>query len=180
MQKQVTPFSTLTYRRAMTTNEQTDQKLNHPADAAQLGAEQAPATTPSDDAHDMSTVMADAEQGRDDVNATPAEGANAQQGSDFHQQRRQGAAGTDDKAAVVGQGQGMGHAAANGDEDRGYDQSGYRGGLGASGGREDLSDRRFEADQNPFTGGYGGGGDKRPADAEEKNVGLDANGPTQP
>lgn len=161
----------------MTTNEQPDQELNHPADATQLGADQAPATTPSDDAHDMSTVMADAEQGRDDAAPAPAEGPNAQQGSDFDQQRRQGAAGAGDKAGAVGQGQGMGHAAANGDEDRGYDQSGYRGGLGASGGREDLSDRHFETDQNPFTGGYGGGGAKRPDDAEDKNVGLDTSGP---
>lgn len=163
----------------MTTNEQTSQDLNHPADATQLGADQAPATTPSDDAHDMSTVMADAQQGRDDA-AAPAEGPNAQQGSDFDQQRRQGATGDGDNAGAVGNGQGMGHAEGNGDEDRGYDQSGYRGGLGASGGREDLSDRHFESDQNPFTGGYGGGGDKSASDAKDKNVGLDTSGPAQP
>jgi hypothetical protein len=164
---------------AMATNEQTDQELNRPADATQLGADQAPATTPSDDAHDMSTVMADAERGRDDVATAPAEGANAQQGSDFDQQRRQGAAGNEHTTGAFGPGQGMGHADTSGDEDRGYDQSGYRGGLGASGGREDLSDRHFEEDQNPFTGGYGGSGAKRPDDAEDKNVGLDAAGPAQ-
>jgi hypothetical protein len=73
----------------------------------------------------------------------------------------------------------MGHAGASGDEDRGYDQSGYRGGLGASGGREDHSDRHFEADQNPFTGGYGGGGAQHPDEAKDKNVGLDTSGPAQ-
>jgi hypothetical protein len=162
----------------MTTNEQPDQELGHPVDAAQLGADQAPETTPADDAHDMSTILADTESGRADAGATPAQNQATQQGSDFDQQRRQGAVGNDDKAGAVGQGQGMGHADTNGDEDRGYDQSGYRGGLGASGGREDLSDRHFEEDPNPFTGGYGGGGDNPPADAAGKNVGLDTNGPT--
>lgn len=161
----------------MATNEQLDQELNRPTDATQLGADQAPATTPSDDAHDMATVLADTERGRDDAATAPAEGPNAQQGSDFDRQRRQGAAGDEDKTGEVGQGQGMGHAEASGDEDRGYDQSGYRGGLGASGGREDLSDRHFEDDQNPFTGGYGGGGAKQADDAEGKNVGLDTSGP---
>ena len=165
----------------MATNEQPHQAPNRPTDATQLGADQAPATTPADDAHDMSTIVADAERGRDEVGTLPAQGRAAQQGSGFDQQRRQGAAGTGDKAGAVGQGQGMGHAEANGDEDRGYDQRGYRGGLGASGGREDLSDRHFEADPNPFTGGYGGGGDKRPDDdAADKNIGLDASGPAQP
>lgn len=158
----------------MATNEQTDQELNRPADATQLGADQAPVITPNDDAHDMSTVMADAQQGRDDVAAAPVEGPNAQQGSDFDQQRRQGAAGAGDKTNAVGQGQGH---AANGDEDRGYDQSGYRGGLGASGGRENLSDRHFEADQSPFTGGYGGGADKPAEAAGDKNIGLDTSSP---
>ena len=163
----------------MATNEQPDQEPSRPTDAAQLGADQAPETAPSDDAHDMSTVVADAESGRGEVGVQPAQGQAAQQGSDFAQQRRQGAAGDGDKASAVGQGQGMGHAAASGDEDRGYDQSGHRSGLGASGGREDLSDRHFETDQNPFTGSYGGGGAKRPDGAADKNVGLDAGGPAQ-
>jgi hypothetical protein len=157
----------------MATNEQSAQELNRPTDATQLGADQAPATAPGDDAQDMPAALAGAARERNDAGAPPTQGSAAQQGSDFDQQRRQGAAGAGgSNAGAVGQG--MGHAETSGDEDRGYDQSGYRGGLGASGGREDLSDRHFEADQNPFTGGYGGGGgDKSPDDAADKNVGLD-------
>jgi hypothetical protein len=160
----------------MATNEQPATEQTQATDPAQLGADQAPETTPSDDSRDMSTIMADAEQGRPAVGDAPATGKQTHQGSDFDQQRRQGAAGTDDAASSVGAGQGMGRSAA-GDEDRGYDQSGYRGGLGASGGREDLSDRHFEADQNPYTGGYGGSDYDRPADAQTKNIGLNSHNP---
>jgi hypothetical protein len=160
------------YYRAMATNEQPDTELNRPTDPAQLGADQAPATGAADDAHDMSTVVADAATGRDD--AAPAPTTATQQGSDFDQQRQQGAAGNGDSYGTVGRSQGMGHTADTGDEDRGYDQSSYRGGLGASGGREDLSERNPDPDHNPFTGGYGGGPSNQPADAQAKNVGLDS------
>jgi len=160
----------------MATNDQPADQQPQATDPAQLGADQAPETTPSDDSRDMSTIMVDAAEGRPAVGNAPATGQQAQQGSSFDQQRRQGAAGTDEAAANVGAGQGMGRSAA-GDEDRGYDQSGYRGGLGASGGREDLRERHFEADQNPYTGGYGGSDYDRPTDAQTKNIGLNSPSP---
>jgi hypothetical protein len=155
----------------MATNDQPENEQNYPTDPAQLGADQAPATNAADDAHDMSTVLADPATGRDD--AAPAPAAAAQQGSDFNQQRQQGAAGNGDSYGAVGRSQGMGHTTDTGDEDRGYDQSSYRGGLGASGGREDLSERNTDPAHNPFAGGYGGGPNDQPNDAKAKNVGLD-------
>jgi hypothetical protein len=122
----------------------------------------------------MSTIMADADAGRDKV----GQGSGSTQGSDFDQQRRQGATNDGDSNGNVGQGQGMGHSDTNGDEDRGYDQSGYRGGLGASGGREDLSDRTVDTDRNPFVGGYDGGGTDRPTAAQTQKLGLNTPNPT--
>jgi len=158
----------------MATLNQPTPEPNPALDPAQLGADAQPATSPRDDAHDMSPVMADAdsEQGRPAATkpATP-------QGSDFAEQRHQGAAGeapTED----VGHAQGMGHADTDGDEDRGYDQSGYRGGLGSSGGREDLSERQPTADPNPFTGGYDGGGQHQPPASQTEHLGLNTPSPT--
>ena len=159
----------------MATNEQATNELNRPTDPAQLGGDQGPATTPEDDSRDMSPIMADADKSRSDGNKD--ENASSQ-GSDFNQQRQQSAAGDGDQYGTVGRGQGMGHADTNGDEDRGYDQSGYRGGLGTSGGREDLSDRNTDTDQNPFVGGYDGGGTDRPTEAQTKNIGLNTPQPT--
>ncbi len=138
-------------------------------DPAQLGADQSPATTPADDAHDLSTVMANADASPDH-DAGPA----TPQGSDFDQQRQQGAGGPGDTYGAVGRGEGMGRAGYNGDEDRTYDQSNYRGGVGTSGGREDLTDRVFDADQNPFTGGYGGSAPDQPDPAQTQNIGLNS------
>ncbi len=157
----------------MATNEQANNESNHPTDPTQLGGDQGPATTPEDDSRDMSPIMADADKSRND-----GSNSTSQQGSDFNQQRQQGAGGAGDQYGATGRGQGMGHAEANGDEDRGYDQSGYRGGLGASGGREDLSDRNTDTNQNPFVGGYGGGGADRPTEAQTKNIGLNTPSPT--
>lgn len=153
----------------MATNQPADNEQNRPTDPAQLGGDQGPATTPEDDARDMSPIMADADKSRTDENRETS-----QQGSDFNQQRQQGAEGQGDSYGATGRGQGMGHAADSGDEDRGYDQSGYRGGLGASGGRENLSDRNTDTNQNPFVGGYDGGGTDRPTEAQTKDIGLDA------
>jgi hypothetical protein len=162
----------------MATNEQPANEQNQAIDPAQLGADQAPETTARDDSRDMSTIMANAEAGQTEVGNAPASGGHAQQGSGFDQQRRQGAVGSDDSSSDVGAGQGMGRSGSDGDEDRGYDQSGYRGGLGASGGREDLSDRHFDADQNPYTGGYGGTSPARPEADQTKNIGLNSSKPT--
>jgi hypothetical protein len=71
----------------------------------------------------------------------------------------------------------MGRAGFNGDQDRGYDESGIRGGVGSSGGREDLSDRAIP-DSNPFTGGYGGGDYDRPDESQTRNIGLNSRNPT--
>jgi hypothetical protein len=170
----------------MATNDQPADDLNQANDPAQLGADQSPATTPEDDAHDMSTVMANADGSRNGAGpdtqgrGTAAEGGSRSattQGSDFDQQRRQGASGSDDQYGTVGRGEGMGRTGDNGDEDRGYDESGYRGGVGTSGGREDLSDRTFDADQNPYTGGYGGNTPDRPASDQTNHLGLNTPSP---
>jgi hypothetical protein len=109
-----------------------------------------------------------------------AEAHDIPQGSDYDQRRRQGPGGPDDQYGTVGTTTGMGRTGFNGDEDRGYDQSGYRGGLGTSGGREDLSDRQFDADGNPFTGGYGGGDYDQPQnEALSQHLGLHSPKPTE-
>jgi len=138
----------------MTTNEQPDDELTQPTDPAQLGADQGPGDAPEEDSRDMSTVLANADDARRQASDITNQSDGAGRGSDFDQLRRQGAEGAGDNSGAMGRGQGMGRA-GNGDEDRGYDQSGHRGGLGSSGGREDLSDRHFDTDQNAFTGGYG-------------------------
>lgn len=157
----------------MATTAQPDHELNQPNDPAQLGGDQGPATNAADDSHDMSTIMADADAGRDKV----GQDSGSTQGSDFDQQRRQGATGDGEANGNVGQAQGMGRT-DNGDEDRAYDQSGYRGGLGASGGREDHSDRTVDTDRNPFVGGYDGGGTDRPTADQTQNLGLNTPNPT--
>jgi len=159
----------------MATADQPTPEPNQALDPAQLGADTQPATSPRDDAHDMSTVIADAdsEQGR-----PAATKPTTKEGSAFAEERRQGAEGhapTED----VGHAQGMGHTNSDGDEDRGYDQSGYRGGLGSSGGREDLRERQTDTDSNPFTGGYDGGGPNQPPAAQTEHLGLNTPNPTQ-
>ncbi|MCC3158227.1 hypothetical protein LJ737_13345 [Hymenobacter sp. 15J16-1T3B] len=96
------------------------------------------------------------EDGRPDYRRAAQEFGHASRPeSDLQAQRRRGAAGYGygDVAREFGQGR----AGYNGDEDRGYDQNGLRGGLGNSGGHDDFADRRFDQDRNPFRGGYGGG-----------------------
>jgi len=156
-------------------NEQALTELNRPTGPAQLGGDQSPATTPEGDSHDMSPIMADADQSRGDGDKTNQQ---SPQGSTFDQQRQQSAAGNGDSYGTVGRSQGMGHTDTNGDEDRGYDQSGYRGGLGTSGGREDLSDRQMDTDRNPFVGGYDGGGSDSPTEAQTRNIGMNTPKPT--
>lgn len=170
----------------MATHNLPDDELNRPTDPAQLGSDQGSVSRPEDDPRDMSTVVANAGDYRDGAgprNQEPDPAFRdsrpvAGQGSDFDQQRRQGAGDSDDHYGAVGRGYGMGHAGFNGDEDRGYDQSGYRGGLGTSGGREDLSDRQFNPDQNPFTGGYGGGDYDQPTGSITQRIGLNSRNPT--
>jgi hypothetical protein len=132
-------------------------------------------------------VMANADGSRNGAGpdtqgrGTAAEGGSTsapEQGSEFDQQRRQGASGTDDQYGTVGRSEGMGRTGDNGDEDRGYDESGYRGGVGSSGGREDLSDRIVDTDQNPYTGGYGGNTPDQPDAAQTSRLGLNTPNPT--
>ncbi|KUG07290.1 hypothetical protein [Solirubrum puertoriconensis] len=77
-------------------------------------------------------------------------------------------------------GYGQGFAGFNGNLDRGYDESGIRGGLG-SGGRDSFSDRNFDVDRNPFRGGYGGGdydqGGRNRTDSRNMNIGMNSRGP---
>jgi len=165
----------------MATHNEPDDQQNQSIDPAQLGGDQAPATRPEDDARDMSTVMADADADRSKTPGAAFGNSNPQpgQGSDFDQQRRQGAEGTGNNSDdAVGQGEGMARAGFNGDEDRGYDQSGHRGGLGSSGGREDLTDRNVDTEQNAFTGGYGGSDYDQPDKSETENLGLNSRNPT--
>lgn len=159
----------------MTNPSQPDDDLNRHTDPAQLGADQGPGSAPEDNPQDLSSVMTTADKDRDDGNRrSPATG----QGSDFDQRRRQSAGAPDDPYGAVEHSQGMGRTADNSDEDRGYDQSGYRGGLGASGGRDDLSDRHFDADGNPFTGGYGGGDYGQPDESQRQHLGMNSRNPT--
>lgn len=162
----------------MTIDERPDETQNQATDPTQLGADQAPATTPRDDARDMSPVLADSFRQQGAASATQTEGEqhadnSSTQGSDFDQRRREGAQGTGDNSAAMGRGQGMGHAGYNGDHDRGYDESGHRGGLGTSGGREDLSDRKFDTEGKPFAGGYGGGNYDQPDPLTSPHIGMD-------
>ena len=161
----------------MTTSDQSAAEQQRPLDPAQLGADQSPATTARDDAHDMSPVLARPE---DDQNAPahPEAGSELEttQGSDFDSQRQQGAA-PGEHPSEVGRSMGMGRTGDNGDEDRGYDQSGIRGGVGSSGGSEDLSDRQTDTNQNPFTGGYGGQGGDQPAPEQSQHLGLNTPSP---
>lgn len=159
----------------MTTDQSADEQ-QRPLDAAQLGADQGPATTARDDAHDMSPVLADTDSASAQQDASAD--SNTTQGSDFDQQRQQGAA-PGQHSGEVGRSLGMGRTGDNGDEDRGYDESGQRGGVGSSGGREDLSDRQTDTNQNPFTGGYGGQGGDQPAPAQSQQLGLNTPSPTE-
>jgi len=171
------PFTHLPTNLMTTPNQSDDQ--NQMPDPAQLGGDQGPATRSEDDARDMSTVMADADMERSQAPGAAFGTSNPQpgQGSEFDQQRRQGAEGTGNNSDdAVSQGEGMGRAGFNGDEDRGYDQSSHRSGLGASGGREDLTDRNVDKDSNAFTGGYGGGDYSQPDRSDAPNVGLNNNG----
>ncbi|MBF9221721.1 hypothetical protein [Hymenobacter ruricola] len=165
-----------------TTSQPDDNELTSHPDSAQLGADQGPGNSPEEDSRDMSTVMAGADDNRGGAGPHgpelggdgPATGA----GSDFDRARRAGAAGTNDPTGDVGRGQGMGHA-DNGDEDRGYDQSGIRGGLGSAGGREDLSDRQTDTGANPFAGGYGGGNYPQPDPETAQRIGMNSQNPTE-
>jgi hypothetical protein len=156
---------------------------NNATDPAKLGADQGPGTSPEEDPRDMSTVLADAGNYRDEVaprhpDAAPNGQSGSEQGSAFDEQRRQGAMGSGDNSGAMGAGEGMGRAGFNNDEDRGYDQSGHRGGLGTSGGREDLSDRDASPEQNAFTGGYGGGDYDQPDSSQTQDLGLNSRNPT--
>lgn len=159
----------------MATSAQPTSEQQQPLDPAQLGADQGPATTSRDDAHDMSPVLADTDTASAQQEASSE--SNAAQDSDFDQQRQQGAA-PGSQYGEVGRSLGMGRTGDNGDEDRGYDQSGYRGGMGSSGGREDLSDRQTDTDQNPFAGGYGGQSPDQPAASQTQHLGLNTPSPT--
>lgn len=145
---------------------------NQPTDPAQLGADQSPETSPRDDARDMSPVIAEADK---DQSPDTAGHHGQTLGSDFDQQRRQGAEGQGSSTGETNQGQGY---ADNGDEDRTYDQNPQRGGLGSSGGREDHADRNTDTDANPYTGGYDGGGTHQPSPEQTKNLGLNTPSPT--
>ncbi|MBO0357671.1 hypothetical protein J0X19_06915 [Hymenobacter sp. BT186] len=162
------------------TTHQDSNELNRPTDPAQLGADQGPGLTPQEDPQDMSTVVTDANDNATNSASQPQshnEHSASTQASDFNQLRRQGAEGTADNSRAVGQGEGMGRAGFNGDEDRGYDSSGHRGGLGTSGGPEDLTDRQFDEKQNPFAGGYGGGNYAQPDEADSQRMGMNRSAP---
>jgi hypothetical protein len=123
----------------------------------------------------MSSVIAETDKDQDPSTNGPA--PHRHLGSEFSQQRQQGAA--DGATSDVGHGQGLGHAADNGDEDRGYEQSGHHGGLGSSGGRESHADRQFDTDANPYTGGYDGGNNDQPSPEQTKNLGLNTPPPAK-
>jgi len=147
---------------------------NQPTDPAQLGADQSPETSSRDDSRDMSPVIAETD--KDQSPDTTSQPSGQSLGSDFDQQRYQGAEGQGNPTGDVGQGQGR--ADYYGDEDRTYDQNPQRGGLGSSGGREDHTDRDTDLDANPYTGGYDGGGDNQPSPEQTKNLGLNTPNPT--
>lgn len=159
----------------MATSDQPTSEPNQALDPAQLGADARPATTPQDDSHDMSTVMADADTNEERPFASQP--TTTKQGSEFDKQRQQGATG-DTPTEDVGHALGLGRAGFDGDEDRGYDQSGLRGGLGSSGGREDLSERQTDTNQNPFTGDSDGGGQHQPPASQTERLGLHTPSPT--
>ena len=156
----------------MATADQPTPDRAQPTDPAQLGADQSPETSARDDSRDMSPVIAETDKDQDPASA--GQPVSQPLGSQFDQQRRQSAA--HDPTGDVGQGQGR---ADNGDEDRGYDQSGYRGGLGSSGGRESHADRQTDTDANPYTGGYDGGGNDQPSPEQTKDLGLNTPAPTE-
>jgi hypothetical protein len=141
---------------------------NQPTDPAQLGADQSPETSPRDDAHDMSPVLAEAD--KDQSPDTTRQQHGQALGSDFDQQRRQGAEGHGNPTGETSQGQGR---TDNGDEDRTYDQNSQRGGLGSSGGREDHTDRHTDTNANPYTGGT-----HQPSAEQTHNLGLNTPSPT--
>ena len=167
----------------MNPHNQPADEQNRSVDPAQPGADQGPGTTSEQDPRDVSPIMDDAHDYRDEVirrdhQDSPA----AEQGADFDQQRRQGTGGIDDNSGPAGRNQGMGQAGFNGDLDRGYDQSGPRGGLGSSGGGEDVSKRNISADQsadqNASTGGYGAGNYGRPDEVLGRHIGMYSRNPT--
>lgn len=166
----------------MAISNQPDDELNLPNDPAQLGSDQGSGFNTGDDPRAMPRIPMNAVDTSDQAGSAASgqisDGINAPQGSDFDSQRRHGASGFDDSLGAVGRGQGMGRAGFNGDHDRTYDESGIRGGLGTSGGREDLSDRNLGADSNPFTGGYGGGDYDRPSEQQTQNLGMNSRNPT--
>ncbi|WP_426060698.1 hypothetical protein [Hymenobacter sp. B1770] len=170
----------------MTASSDPNDELHRPTDPARLGADQGPGSAPEDDPKDFSSVMAQADgnpNGEGPRPHTPDNNsgnmeAGGQLGSEFDKLRRQGASGSADGYGAVGQSEGLGRAGFNGDEDRGYDQSGHRGGLGTSGGREDLSGRHFDAEGNPFTGGYSGGDYGPPDEGIAQRIGMNSQNPT--
>jgi hypothetical protein len=166
----------------MANDNQPNDELNQPNDPAKLGSDQGSGFNADDDPRAMPRTPLNAVDTSGQAGSVTSgqigNGINAPQGSDFDNQRRQGASGFDDSYGTVGRGQGMGRAGFNGDEDRTYDESGIRGGLGNSGGREDFSDRSFGADSNPFTGGYGGGDYDRPSDPLVERIGMNSRNPT--
>jgi len=158
----------------MATADQPTPDRAQPTDPAQLGADQSPEISPRDDTRDMSPVIAETDKNQDP--ATTGQQVSQPLGSEFDQQRRQGATGAGTPTGEAGQG--LGHTADNGDEDRGYDQSGYRGGLGSSGSPDSYADRQTDTDANPYTGGYDGGGNDQPSPEQTKNLGLNTPAPT--
>ncbi|OON68890.1 hypothetical protein [Hymenobacter sp. CRA2] len=117
---------------------------------------------------------------RDDRRFDQEFGRSSRPGSYVNDGRRQGATGYG--YGDVGREYGQGRAGFNGDEDRGYDQNGLRGGLGNSGGRDDFADRRFDQDRNAFRGGYGGGDYDRGQRDEPLlgRIGMNSRGPQDP
>ena len=77
---------------------------NQPTDPAQLGADQSPETSRQDDSRDMSPVIAETD--KDQSPDTAGQHIGQPLGSDFDQQRRQGAAGSGNPTGDMGQGQG--------------------------------------------------------------------------
>ncbi|WP_055562827.1 hypothetical protein [Hymenobacter sp. AT01-02] len=93
----------------MSTTPQPDDELQSTTNAAQLGPDQGPVTTPENDPRDMSTVLANPESGEGPDTSRSSEAAETgagsptmQRGSEFDEQRREGAVGTGDNSAAVG------------------------------------------------------------------------------
>lgn len=160
--------------------DQPTDELTNPTDPAKLGSDQGSGFN-ADDPRAMPRTPLNAVDAGDQAGSVAprpvGEGINAPQGSDFDAQRRQGSVGDDNQYGAVGHGQGMGRAGFNGDQDRGYDESGIHGGVGSSGGREDLSDRAAP-DSNAFTGGYGSSDYDRPSEEQTQHLGLNTPNPT--